>query len=250
MHSGGKLNSTVFRGDEWKREGERGIKKEVWKLGTKHGWKVELADVTYIYSNASSFTIEGNKRDRRIEGRKGKILETLNTYEKDEILKSRWRKRFTDKNGEDEARKGLKIQSRNWPIFIYFHWTETVLAVHSRWTSQTKRNGKRSAYAARSGNLQRPGGCVNDTTTPLTGASNTRRYRACVPIWTWKINLLCPPLLPAPPLAVHVYTERDNPHSPNISSIIRGFQRLILPRYTRECNMSLWKGIFYKFDNQ
>lgn len=77
MHSGGKLNSTVFRGDEWKREGERGIKKEVWKLGTKHGWKVELADVTYIYSNASSFTIEGNKRDRRIEGRKGKILETL-----------------------------------------------------------------------------------------------------------------------------------------------------------------------------
>ena len=58
-------------------------------MGTKHGWKVELADVTYIYSNASSFTIEGNKRDRRIEGRKGKILETLNTYEKDEILKSR-----------------------------------------------------------------------------------------------------------------------------------------------------------------
>lgn len=46
-------------------------------MGTKHGWKVELADVTYIYSNASSFTIEGNKRDRRIEGRKGKILETL-----------------------------------------------------------------------------------------------------------------------------------------------------------------------------
>lgn len=46
-------------------------------MGTKHGWKVELADVIYIYSNASSFTIEGNKRDRRIEGRKGKILETL-----------------------------------------------------------------------------------------------------------------------------------------------------------------------------
>lgn len=29
MHSGGKLNSTVFRSDEWKREGEGGIKKEV-----------------------------------------------------------------------------------------------------------------------------------------------------------------------------------------------------------------------------
>lgn len=46
-------------------------------MGTKHGWKVELADVMYIYSNASSATIEGNKRDRRIEGRKGE------KYEKD-----------------------------------------------------------------------------------------------------------------------------------------------------------------------
>lgn len=36
MHSGGKLNSTVFRGDEWKREGERGKKKrfENWARST------------------------------------------------------------------------------------------------------------------------------------------------------------------------------------------------------------------------
>lgn len=76
MHSGGNLNSTVFRGDEWKREGERGKKKrfENWARST-----AGKLNVTYIYSNASSFTIEGNKRDRRIEGRKGKILETLNT---------------------------------------------------------------------------------------------------------------------------------------------------------------------------
>ena len=50
-------------------------------------------------------------------------------------------------------------------------------------------------------------------------------YRACVPIWTWKINLLPLPI-GAPPssprtrarVCIYMYLSSDNPHSPNTSS--------------------------------
>ena len=202
--------------------------------------------IYFHWTNASSITVEGNKKERKTET-------------------GDWRSEISLKESKKKGRKkkkGLKIQSRIftyariWPILIYFHWTDASSTIYGRQVKQ-RETGNGGSF--------RLCGTYRKFTMPrwlrqrhhhdtFDCCHPPRRYRACVSIWTWKINLLPLPIgaLPSSPrtrahVCIYMYLSSDNPHSSHDNKRFREtYVAKTLYIYTYNI---LWKRIFIKLEN-
>ena len=183
--------------------------------------------IYFHWTNASSITVEGNKKERKTET-------------------GDWRSEISLKESKKKGRKKKKVWkfshefSRTLEfgryLYIFIEPTRLPLYTVDKSNKEKRETEARSAYAARTGNLQCPGGYVNDTTTtPLTaaihhaGIEHVCRYgRGKLTYYHYRSAL-------SPPLPVHVHTCVYICIClliiPIHRMIIKGFEKLMLRKH-------------------